>query len=231
MNLKAFHIKALFISIVLLSLSCSAQAQHPPVLNKERIHIALEIQEHEWLDAKTYQFIAITVTGLPEVSTEPFRPSNDTISISKMLSSNDFYSGGYNPVRPLSRDQTFQPVHTLTASIFDTISQSNISKHTSLFLVDDFATLKKGEPLILYARGCFGYQRSSYASCNNFVSEFYLNTSLLHIEPGIPIADTKWYEAWLKDAPEGYSDLKIENSFYREHKNYEAYLKEIKKKN
>lgn len=231
MNLKAFHIKALFIFIVLLSLSCSAQAQHPPVLNKERIHISLEIQEHKWLDAKTYQFIAITVTGLPEVSTEPFRPSNDSLSVSKMLSSNDFYNGGYNPIRPLSRDQTFQPVHTLTASIFDTISQSYISKHTSLFLVDDFTTLKKGEPLILYSRGCFGYQRSSYAACDNFISELDLDSSLPQIALDIPIADTKWYEAWLKDAPEGYSDPKIENSFYREHKNYEAYIKELKKKN
>ena len=131
----------------------------------------------------------------------------------------------------MSRNKTFYPVHTFKEMVSDSISKthnsiskSDLVKHTSLFLLDDFDELKNKEALILFSRGCFGYQRQSYADCKNFTSKFVFDKSSLHTDNNLPIADKNWYNKWLNSAPEEHSDGREIYQYGDLHKDFESYL-------
>ena len=212
----AGKIKAKLTSLLLILVSCITQAQDfAPLVIKDNVHIELAIEKHLWLDSNTYQFIAISVTGLPEINTIYSQQSTDTINLADLpsLINRDPFSGGYGPAIPISRNQTFQPIKTIKEIVYDTISKSNKVKYTSLFLLDDFNKIKRRETLILVSRGCFGHQRQSYADCNNFTSVFHIDKTLLDTDNSCPIADENWYEEWLKNASKDYRDSRMTNQY------------------
>lgn len=168
------------------------------------------------------------MTGLPEVNTiysAKILDSSDLANI-KSISSQDIFSGGYSYVAVISKQQTFNPVKTIKEVVYDSISKANKVKHTSLFLLDDFDKIKKGETLNIYSRGCFGYQTQSYADCKDFVANLRFDKSLLISSLIYPIADKSWYQEWLKNAPKDFWNPRIANYFGEKHKYFENFLKE-----
>lgn len=128
------------------------------------------------------------------------------------------------PAIPISRTHAFQPVKTVREIVYSPNSKFNKVKFTSLFLVDDFDKIRNGDTLILFTRGCFGFQRQSYADCNNFSSYFSFDTTLLTIDQIYPVADSGWYEVWLKNAPRDYIDPRTTDRYKGLHEDYEFYL-------
>ncbi|WP_179009421.1 hypothetical protein [Winogradskyella forsetii] len=216
------------ISLLFLAASYFTQAQpSTPLVIKDSVKIEMKIEKHLWEDNNTYQFIAISISGLPEINTFISREASDSIN---SLIIRDSFGGGYGPVIPMSRNKTFYPVHTIKEIVYDSISKINaiseyhLLKHTSLFLLDDFDDIKNKDTLILFSRGCFGYQRQSYAACDNFTVPFIFDKSSLQIDNDFPIADENWYNEWLKSEPEEHSDARTIYNYGDIHKGFEFYL-------
>lgn len=219
-------IKTILLIVVLLILGETYGQAIAPSIHQDSVQIDIGVIDYQWLDSNYYQFIALSVTGLPEVNTVYSAKTIDSSDLAnlKPISSQDIFSGGYSFVGVISEKQTFNPVETIKEIVYDSISKAYKVKHTSLFLMDDFDKIKKRETLIMYSRGCFGYQTQSYADCKDFVANLIFDKSLLNSRLNYPIADKSWYQEWLKNAPKNYWNPRIANYFGEKHKYYENFL-------
>lgn len=217
MNLK-------LVFLLLIFASNFAKGQYVPLgIN---VQIETKLEKHLWLDGKEYQFIAVSVTGLPEINTAYSWQPSDTIT--DYLIDLDPYSGCYSSPVLLSRKETFHPTKTMKETVYDSLSKSNKVKLTSLFLWDDFENVKKKETLFLTCHGVFGYSNRSQAYFDTFVSKLILNRTLLKLSDNCLLADKKWYKKWLKSAPADYWDPRVRGSYSNQHQNFEQYLKKYK---
>jgi len=216
-------------AILLFQWSAFGQ-DYVPEVQEDSVQIDFDVVEYLWIGSSYYQFVALSVTGLPEINTMYNVDKPDTIDVTnlKSISSQDIFSGGFSFATIISKNQTFNPVKTIKVVVYDSISKTNKVKHTSLFLLDDFDKINKGETLIIYSRGCFGYQTQSYADCEDFVANLKFDKSLLISGFNSPIADRNWYQEWLKVAPKDYWSPRIANYFGEKHKYFEAYSQRIK---
>lgn len=223
--LKQLNLKWIFFLLVLIP--NFAKGQHILGLPKYDVQIGVKVKKQVWLNGKTYQFIAVSVTGLPEINTSYTRKTSDTIDLRHL----DDYGGGYSPPILISQNQTFQPIKTLKEMVYDSLSKSHKVRLTSLFLWDDFDKVKKWETLFLTCQGVFGYTRRSQAYFDTFVSELNLDKSLLNTDRICLVADKKWYINWLKNAPADYWNPRVKRPYSEEHQNFKHYLETYKKNN
>jgi hypothetical protein len=224
------HSKTILVFSILIIQTGTYAQDYAPSVQQLSVQIDFDVVEHQWIDSSYYQFLALTVTGLPEVNTAYSTKTTDTIDIAdvRSISGQDIFSGGYSFVTIISKNQTFNPVKVIKEVVYDPISKINKVKHTSLFLLDDFDKITKREALIIYSRGCFGYQTQSYADCNDFVADLKFDKSLLLSDSNYPIADNSWYQEWLKDAPEDYWNPRIANYLGEKHKHFKVLSERIK---
>ncbi|MBL4649540.1 MAG: hypothetical protein JKY03_07395 [Aureispira sp.] len=215
--LKQLNLKWTLFLLVLIS--NFAKGQYISGLPKKDVEIEFKIEKHVWLNGKSYQFIAVSVAGLPEINT-----------IYTWESSDD-YGGGYSPPILISQNQTFQPIKTLKEMVYDSLSKSYKVRLISLFLWDDFDKIKKWETLFLTCQGVFGYPRQSQAYLDNFVSELNFDKSLLNIDNECSVADKNWYKVWLKNAPNDYWDPRMKGHYQEEHQNFKYFLEKYKTDN
>lgn len=214
--------------VVFFFVSSFTQAQDFfPVISEGMVQTEFKVEKHVWINGDTFQFVAVSTTGLPDVNTIYSTQSSDSFSISRLpdLVASEPYGGGYGPPIPFSRNQTFQPIKTLKEVVYDSISATNKIRHTSLFLLDDFDAVKNGETLIIKSRGCFGYHTRSHANCDDFTTTISFSKSLLHSGDSCPIANSAWYREWLTTAPKSYSDARRTNQYGELHKYFDFYLK------
>lgn len=221
------YIKILFLFAILLFQRSIFGQDYVPV----SVQIDFGVVEYQWIDSSYYQFVALSLTGLPELNTIYSVENQDTIDMVNLksistFSSQDIFSGGYSFATIISKNQTFNPVRTIKEVVYDSIAQTNKVKHTSLFLLDDFDKISKGETLIIYSRSSFGFVTQSHTYSHNFVSKLRFDKSLLISSFDYPIADDIWYQEWLKVAPKEYWNPRIANYFGEKHKYFETYLKE-----
>lgn len=221
--LKQVNLK--WIVLFLLLTSNFASGQHIPGLSRPNVQIEIKVRTHQWLNEKSYQFIAVSVTGLPEINTSYTRETSDTINLRDL----DDYGGGYSPPILISRSQTFQPITTLKETVYDSLSKSNKVRLTSLFLWDDFDKIKRWETLFLSCQGVFGYARRSQAYFDTFVSELNFDKVLLDLDAICFVANKKWYKEWLKNAPDDYWNPRKNRPYSEQHQNYKQYLEKYKK--
>lgn len=222
---EKLNIKLAF--LLLLVTSHFAKGQYISGLSKLNPQIDVKVKTHLWLDGKNYQFIAVSVTGLPEINTAySWQPSDTVINY---LIDLDTYGGCYSPPVLLSRNETFHPIKTMKETVYDSLSKSNKVRVTSLFLWDDFEKVKKKETLFLTCQGVFGYSNRSQAYFDTFVSELILNGALLKGSDSCPLADKKWYKAWLKNAPTNYWNPRGDRPYSEQHQNYQQYLEKYKR--
>jgi hypothetical protein len=223
--LKQLNLKWTLFLLVLIS--NYAKGQYVSDLQKKDVEIEFKIEKHVWLNGKSYQFIAVSVAGLPEINTNYTWESSDTIDLRHL----DDYGGGYSPPILISQNQTFQPIKTLKEMVYDSLSKSYKVRLISLFLRDDFDRIKKWETLFLTCQGVFGYRRRSQAYFDTFVSELNVGKPLLNIDNVSLIADKKWYKSWLKNAPNDYWNPRVKRPYSEQHQNYKYYLEKYKKNN
>jgi hypothetical protein len=134
----------------------------------------------------------------------------------------------------ISRKQTFYPIKSYKKIIYDSLSRTHKSKITSLFLVDDFNRVIAKKSLLLISKGTFGYQNKSHINTSEFISEVNYHRSSLKRNNSYPLADRKWYEKWIQNAPKGYWNLRIQyhNSGYdKQYQNYKQYSERSKNGN
>jgi hypothetical protein len=199
-----------------------------PSYKRENIKVETKVEKHLWVDSNIYQFIEISIIGLPEI--DPFL--NDRyIRDSNSIRLFDELSGGYDPPIVISRKETFIPVKRLKEVIYDSISKSRIVTLKSLYLIDDFKHLKSKDSLLLISQGIFGYPLQSGYYSDNYISNINLNKIILNVDKCCPIANSNWYKDWLRNAPKDYWDPRLKNHYDKNHQNFEYYFKEIKIEN
>lgn len=222
------NVKLVFLLLILASNLAKGQIISGLPLTLD-VKVEIKLEQHLWLNGKSYQFIAVSVTGLPEINTAYSWQPSDTIT--DYLIDLDPYGGYYSSPILLSRKETFHPTKTMRETVYDSLSKSNKVKLTSLFLWDEFGATKKRQVLFLTCLGVFGYSNRSQAYFNTFVSKLILNRTLLEPSDNCPLADKKWYREWLKIAPEDYWDPRVRGSYSDQHQNFEQYLKKYKTTN
>jgi hypothetical protein len=230
--LKRITTKLTFLLLVLAS--CVANAQRFEISETGvNIKVEAKVEEHQWLDGHSYQFIAISVTGLPEINTNYSQDHFDSLGqISlKSLVDMDAYAGGYSAPVLVSQNQSFQPIKTIKEAVYDTLSKSSQVKVTSLFLLDDFDKVKTRETILVICRGVFGHPRQSMAYFEKFVSACSFENIVLKTNDNVLVANRAWYKKWLKNAPKNYWDPRKSTNNDISPQNFKFYLERFKGNN
>lgn len=211
--------------LILLSVSLSAQPNAP--IWPTDVQYKFNIGTYTWTDSNSYQFMVLQVTGLPDINTEYSKIIELELSLSDQPAftwQQDPYSGGYGYVSLISKDQTFAPVMVLKEVVYDSVSGFHQIQHTSFFLTDDFDRIKQDEILVLYSRGGFGYVSQNHMDMIDYTQGFRFDKSDLIRNGDQPLADNKWYAAWIAQAPPGYWDPRKSEHVEDLHQYYDDYM-------
>ena len=86
------NVKCIYLLLILCS--CFAQAQnYMPLVAIDSVKTDIKVEKHVWVDGNTYLFIAISITGLPEINTVYSNQPSDSINSSIII--RDSFGGGY----------------------------------------------------------------------------------------------------------------------------------------
>lgn len=159
-----------------------------PAIDYANVNLEVQIAEHDWQDGNTYQFLEVSIVGLPEMNNH----SNDTVVVEERLL---IFGGGFNgPMRILNKKETVYSLKLIHESVYDSVTQQQKAKKTGLFLIDDFENNK--DSLLIICSATYGHPTQSQAYFDKYINYIDLNPHVFTIDQSKLIANKKWYAKW-----------------------------------